>query len=393
MLKNRLTYLVVVVVLFQLVYIYERDMTYVAFYAVLILPVMSLISTLILRKRFTVTEALSASEVAKGDTLQYVFTLTNNSFLLCTNVHIMFEADSTALTTDIKGRHFPVPPYKSHSLTFNVGTKYRGVYSVGVSDITLYDFLGIFKFRQKHDARLEFTVNPRVSPIASLPISSAEQDAADVHNFLQDENYSVVSDLRKYQPGDGYKKIHWKLSAKKGELISKNFQATQKTCIALIFDNSTVLGSSRDNALALEDSMVEALVSVMAYCSEQGFPIELYHMGTEPGEAASGNFDYLYTVAAGIRFGKFGSFGDYFANYVRMQTDAASMVLFLQKITDDVIAAVKMLLILGNNVIVFTFSTDPATQSGLSQLDELGVQCIRFNELIERESKDFIIEG
>ncbi|MCL2853314.1 MAG: DUF58 domain-containing protein [Defluviitaleaceae bacterium] len=382
MFKNRLAYVIVVVVLFQLVYIYENDMTYVAFYAVLMLPVMSLISALVLRGRFAVTEALSAAEVAKGDSLEYIFTLTNNSFLLCTNVHVSLEADSTALVADATEKYFSIPPYKSHSLKFNVGTKYRGVYSVGIREITLYDFLGIFKFKQKHGGRIEFTVNPTVLSIPSLPISSAEQDAADAHNFLQDENYSIISDLRKYQPSDGYKKIHWKLSAKKGELISKNFQATQKTCIALVIDNSYIAVGSKESALALEDSMVEALVSVMAYCSGQGFPVKLYCMGNEPGEASTGSFEYLYTVAADLRFGKFGRFDDYFANHVRMQTEAASMVLFLQEITEDAAAAIKTTLLFGNNVIVFAFSNSSATQRGLTQLGELGVHCIRYEELL-----------
>ena len=386
MFKSRLVYLIVVFVLFQLVYIYENDMTYVAFYAALILPVLSLALTHFLRSRFVVDEKLSAAEVTKGETLEYIFTLTNNSFMLCTNVSVSFEADKVALVSDINSNHFSVPPYKSHSLTFSVGTKYRGVYSVGVSDITLYDFLGLFKFKQKHGKKLEFIVNPKIAFIPSLPISSAAQDSADIRNFLQDENYSVISDLRKYQPGDGYKKIHWKLSAKKGELISKNFQATQMACTTLIFDNSYITSGSRDNALAVEDSMIEALVSVIAYCREHDLPVDLRFMGMEAGDSTSCGFDYLYSVAAGIRFGKFGRFGDYFVNQAKVQTEAISIVLFLQQISDDVIATVKAMLLFGNNIIAFVFSRDSSIQRGLAQLHDLGIYCISYGELTETKN-------
>jgi len=357
-------------------------MTYVAFYAALILPVVSLVSTLVLRGKFLIAQELSASEVAKGEALRYVFTLRNNSFLLCTNVQVLFDADNTALDVDMNGKHFPILPYKSRSFSFDIGTRYRGVYNVGVNSITIYDFLGLFRFRQPHTQKLEFVVNPAVRPLPSLPISSAALDAAEVHNFLQDENYSVISDLRKYQPTDGYKKIHWKLSAKKGELISKNFQATRQTSIALIIENSYITGA-RDAALVLEDSMVEALVSVMAYVSGQGHPLELYYMGTETGDAESGSFDYLYKLAAELRFGEFGRFDDFFSNIVSKHADASSAVLFVQDITDGSAAAVKTMLMFGCNVIVLVFSdNEPSLRRGIAQLEELGAQCIFYGDLV-----------
>jgi len=356
-------------------------MTYAAFYAIIMLPVMSLLSAFVLRRNLSVYQKLSADQISKGDTLGYEFTLTNNSFLLCTNVSVLFDADSAALVTDISDASFPIPPFRCNRLEYSVSAKYRGVYSVGVCEVILYDFLGIFKLRKKYAERLEFTVNPRITLIPSLPISSATQDAADVQNFLSDENYSVISDLRRYQPTDGYKKIHWKLSAKKGELISKNFQATQKTIIELIIDNSRI-GGAKDSILALEDSMVEALVSVMAYCNEHDYPVQLYHMGSEISEAAKGSFEYLYATAAGMRFGEYGKFDEYFANYVRMQTDAASVGLFVQHISDGVVEAAKTLILFGNNVLVFVFSDDSHTKRNAAQLNELGVLCVRFDDTI-----------
>ena len=70
MLKSRLIYLFVVLVMFWLVNIYENYATYTALYTILLLPLVSLISALILRRRYIVKEQFSASEVLKGETLQ-----------------------------------------------------------------------------------------------------------------------------------------------------------------------------------------------------------------------------------------------------------------------------------------------------------------------------------
>jgi hypothetical protein len=40
-----------------------------------------------------------------------------------------------------------------------------------------------------------------------------------------ENGYADFPELKKYMPGDDCKKIHWSLSAKRGELISKNFAA------------------------------------------------------------------------------------------------------------------------------------------------------------------------
>jgi len=388
-LKNRLIYVFVVVVLLLLVFIYEHEATYTALYAILLLPLVSLISALILRTRYIVKEEFSTQEVMKGDTLQYVFTLTNDSFLLCANAHVSFEADREATDTDIADRNLVLLPYKSNKLTFNVRAKYRGTYRVGVKEITIYDFLGIFKFTQKRDVKLKFTVNPLVVAISELPILRAVQDAAETHNSRFEENYSVVSDFRKYQPTDSWKKIHWKLSANKGELISKNFHATQKAVVTMCIDNSNIKGS-RGNALILEDTMIECLVSVAQYCSIRGFPVKLHYMGSETSDVETDNFSYLYAIAAGIKFEEYEGFGDYLADFAKMQTDAVSVYLFLQHITDDIIESVKALRLFGSSVVVFIFTEDsPMQRYGVQQLSEVGVQCIHFDSLLEKEEFEY----
>jgi len=379
-LKNRLAYIVVVIVLFQLVYIYEHNMTYAAFYAALMLPLISLAATLVLRRKLVISEELSAYEVVKGGRVRYIFTLNNGSFLLCTNVHVSFGTSSPALEADADDGSFSVLPFKSRSVSFDVTTKYRGVYSVGAESITLYDFLGLFKFRQGYAGGVEFVVNPSVKPVSGLPMLAAVQDTAEARSFMQDENYSIISDLRKYQPTDGYKKIHWKLSAKKGELISKNFQITQRTSVSLVFDSSAVKGLHGEDAMKREDLMVEALVSVMSEVSGQSCPVELRIMGKDERGAQTGAFEYLYKVAAGIRFADYGRFDDYFANIVRMQSEASGMVLFLQHITDSTAAAIKTLVFFGCNVVVFAPAEDASEKDGIAKLEEMGVLCISYEE-------------
>jgi len=371
----------VIAMLIFFIAVYESEMTYMALYSVLVLPVISLVFTLISKRRFSVEENLSENSVVKGEQVLYTFRVKNNSFLPCVNVRIRFKANSAAIETDFKDKYFHIMPFKSHESIFNVGAKYRGIYEIGVANILLFDFLGLFKFEQSHGKILELIVLPRVRHLEGLPLSTASQGLETAKRITQEEDYSVISDLRKYQPTDGYKKIHWKVSAKRNELISKNYQALKRNTAALILDNSLVRGRENGSTHAMEDTIMESYVSVLAHCSRLQFLTSLEFMGAE--QEAIGGFEYLYSVASQIKFGRHGNFDDFIINYQKMQIDVENLVIFSQNISDTIFACVQSLLLFGNNVILYYFNELTENQKRrVQQLKEIGAHCMNFKDVV-----------
>jgi len=128
----------------------------------------------------------------------------------------------------------------------------------------------------------------------------------------------------------------------------------------------------------------------MQYCTMRGFPVLMNYLGNDTNNVESDDFDYLYTIASGITFETSGDFADYLADFARTQADATSMYLFLQHITEDIIEDIKALRLFGSSVVVFTFTDDsPMQRYGVQQLSEVGVRCIRFESLVEREEFDY----
>lgn len=382
MIKNRITYIIVLVVLGLLIFLYEAPITYTAFFAALILPVLSLGLALLTRRQFTVSERLSEHNIIKGETTQYSFGVRNNNFLPCTSVRVRFKGNSSAIVTDFADHYFSLPAYKSHRVVFNITAKYRGTFEVGVLGITMYDFLGLFRFEQPHDKTLTLTVRPRVLEISSLPLAFAEGDMDHTKNYLADEDYAVISDLRKYQPTDGYKKIHWKASAKKNELISKNYQSHSRNMTAFVVDNSVVEGDE-EAALIMEDAIMECCVSAMAYCIRRQHFCSVYFMGGDDNAGASGNFDYLYNVASIMPFGLHDNFGLYLINFSKMQTHAENLVILTKNISDYVFASAQTLRSLGNNVMIVYF--EPPEQKDLEKierLNDLSIFCGDFQDIM-----------
>ena len=386
MLKNRITYGATLAALILLIILYEDGITYMALYAALALPLLSLVLTFVSRRRFTVEERISQDNIIKGEKVQYIFNVRNNSFLPYTSVRVRFKANSPAVTADFEDQFFSIWPYKNHEIIFNVSAKYRGNYEIGVLNIMLYDFLGLFSFEQKHDRAFILTVRPRVLDIMPLPLSKADSGSENVKNFMAEEDYALISDLRKYQPTDGYKKIHWKASAKKNELVSKNYQNTKRNSVALLIDNSFIETGvrSEDAAAAMEDMMMEAYVSALSYCIKQGFVSSLFFMGDEQSEGAIGNFDYLYTIASKIHFGNTHSnFDAYIVNYSKMQADAENVIMFTQEISDAVFATAQALHVFGNNIIIFYFKDLRADEvAKITRFGEMSIQCLDFRQIV-----------
>jgi len=384
MLKNRLTYGVVLVVLILLIWLYEDSITYMALYVVLILPLFSFALTALSRRRFDVQESLSQDNVIKGEAVQYIFNVTNNSFLPYTSVRVRFKASSSAVTADFTDKFFSIGPYKNHEIVFNVSAKFRGNYEIGVLNIMVFDFLGLFRFEQKHDHAFILAVRPRVIDITPLPLTKADGGTENVKNFMAEEDYAIISDLRKYQPTDGYKKIHWKASAKKNELVSKNYQNTKRNSVVLLLDNSLDDNYKKDEdaVMAMEDLMMESYVSALSYCTRQMFTCSLYYMGDEQNEGASGSFDYLYTIASKIEFAGQGTFDAYLMSYSKMQADADNVLIFAQEITDTLFGTAQTLSVFGNSVVVFHFrDLEQYEFRRIASLREMGIDVIDFRRM------------
>lgn len=125
----------------------------------------------------------------------------------------------------------PVPPYRVlvqtfHTLTGSgamLGTGYPcptghcGSLNCKVRRIWLMDYLGLFRIPLRAPAPFRVRIRPKAIPLKDMP---------DLSNILVNawrpkpgggfaENY----ELRLYRPGDSLHQIHWKLTAKTGNLI------------------------------------------------------------------------------------------------------------------------------------------------------------------------------
>lgn len=385
MLKNRFTYFTTVILLILLIFIHETPMTYIALYAVLILPVFSLVFTLISRKSFTITESLEKESIVKGEGTTYFFNVKNNSFFPCTNVGIHFESESPAIDVSFTDKVFSIMPHHSYEAKFDLVSKYSGKYELGVKNIVLYDFLGLFSFKQPHKNKIKIHVKPNVISLEKLPMLTTNQSDQIIQNNSQEDDYTTISDLRKYQPTDGYKKIHWKASARKNELMSKNFSSESKDNVVVLLDNTSIKISQKatlseiENKIKFEDILLEACASILSYSYKNMFVTELGYIGVS--ELIEGSFNQLYKTMEQIHFVE-NDFGNYVYDFSKIVEGNKNIVIISQKINDKISNISQMMSLSGNNIIIIYFDTSD-TKNAMKLNEFNKINCFNFNQLKE----------
>jgi len=377
-LKNRLTYGLAIVVMLLFVYLFEDPMTYTGLYAVLLFPVLSFLLALISKRRFEVRERLSANFIAKGHQVSYYITVWNAHFWPCTLVGIRFIGDEIGLTVDERQKFFAINSFGKRELEFVITGNYRGAYEIGIEEVIIYDFLGLFKFKQKHELKSILTITPRILNIIGIPLEPVSQDEVISKRHMQGEDYSIISELRQYQPTDGYKKVHWKASAKRGELISKNYQEAER-CVVAFYVNNINGESSKEEILKLEDKMMEAVVSVMYYCNRSSHPISLHYIGGSPMDFTT-DFPYAYKEASGLPFKKEGSFVELLDIYLKTNKEPMNLLIFSNKINDRLVSTLKLLKMTKNHVNLFLFS--PTKEEEIRKLELMDIHCIYFDDIV-----------
>jgi uncharacterized protein (DUF58 family) len=142
---------------------------------------------------------------------------------------------------------------------------HRGIYPMGRLRVRIRDLFHFFEETIDFNNQLALKVYPRIAQIERMTIPAAEFFGNVRVSQNTYEDYTSVESIRKYTSGDPVKKIHWKATAKTGELYVKNFELSANASILFIIDGYR--GSYRmDTDGSLEEKVIEVAGSVIRYC-------------------------------------------------------------------------------------------------------------------------------
>ncbi|QNO15226.1 DUF58 domain-containing protein [Alkalicella caledoniensis] len=161
--------------------------------------------------------------------------------------------------------HFLTQKGKNHSYTlYDVP---RGNLSWNYFSLFRTDLFGFVEVSKDVDCRSQLLIYPRYVDVSSSHLYNQYDENNGVSKLYKGNDYSQISGVREYQRGDKLSLIHWKVSARKNNLMSKEFYPllNQETHIVLDCHKSNYPDEYNDNfelAVSVAASLVNSLGKV-----------------------------------------------------------------------------------------------------------------------------------
>jgi len=196
-----------------------------------------------------------------GDKLKVTYTLRNTSRIpkLWLEVH-----NPTSLPGGLPGRTINLGPRAERSWLIRAPLVRRGHFRIEPLQIQTGDPFGFFEASASVGQGVSVVVYPRVEsiPMWRIPAASLEGSRAAPERTLQ--TTPLATTVRPWAPGDSMNRIHWKATARHGEIQVKEFELETTADAWIILDLQREVQTGRG-----DESTVEAAIRVAAAISDK----------------------------------------------------------------------------------------------------------------------------
>lgn len=158
--------------------------------------------------------------------------------------------------------------------------RYKGVYKVSLIETEFEDILGIFKWKKVFDGSRYLCVHPRVYKLEHLYIPLKQQFGTAAVRQNAYEDCASTKDIRKYVLGDSFKKIHWKVTAHRGDFFVRNVEINASASLNIFLDLYDY-GFKGELAYDIEEKGAECAASIMKYALSRSMSVSFIAKGEE----------------------------------------------------------------------------------------------------------------
>ena len=250
----------------------QRDMLRAAVFLIA-LPVMAGLLVARTRYRLSCSRLLDPARVPAGVTADVRLRLENVS-RLPSGVLLMEDALPYALGRRPRFVLDRVPPQVVRQVSYPVRADVRGRYRLGPLSVRLTDPFGLSSVTRSFSAVDDLVVTPAVTPLPRISLGGDWATGGDTSTRMLAASGSDDATTREYRHGDDLRKVHWRSTARVGELMVRQEEHRLQSRSTLLLDGRAAShrgdgpGSSFEWAVSATASIASSLV-------QQGFGLRL----------------------------------------------------------------------------------------------------------------------
>ncbi|MQA78222.1 MAG: DUF58 domain-containing protein [Streptosporangiales bacterium] len=258
-----------------------------------VLPLAAVIVVARTRYRLTARRVLESPRVPAGHEAHVALRVDNVS-RLPTGLLLVEESVPYQLGSAPRFVLDRVEPHGVREIGYTLRSDIRGRFDIGPLSVRLADPFGLVELTRSFAQIDKLTVTPLIHPLPEVRLSGDWTGGGDSHA----RTIAAAGDddvaTREYRRGDDLRRVHWKTTAKRGELmVRREEQHWQSRCT--IFLDSRHRAYHGDGPGSAFEFAVSAAASIGIALARQGFGLRLV---TDAG-ASFGGYGGLADVSGG----------------------------------------------------------------------------------------------
>ena len=235
------------------------------------------------RYRLGLVRTVSPAQVVAGQEARVQLDLTNDG-KMPTGLLLLEEQLPYVLGTRPRFVVDKMGPRWRRTVRYVVRSELRGKYPVGPMSVRLSDPFGLVQLDRAFQSTASLVVTPRVVPLPVIPLSGAWTGSGDNRPRAFASGSAEDVTVREYRRGDDLRRVHWRSSARVGELMVRREEQPWQSRATIFLDNRKLAHRGRGAYSSLEHA-VSVTASVAVHLVHRGFAVRLV---TAAGEEQGG---------------------------------------------------------------------------------------------------------
>ncbi|GAA0803532.1 DUF58 domain-containing protein [Spirilliplanes yamanashiensis] len=254
--------------------------------------------------------------------------------------------------------------HQASSVAYTVRADVRGRYDVGPLVVRLTDPFGLCELTRSFPSVDKLTVIPAVVPLPNLRVAgeyagSGESRARSVAVHGEDD-----AATREYRRGDDLRRVHWRSTARTGELMVRREEQPWESRATVVLDTRGYAHRG-DGPTASFEWAVSAAASIAVHLRQAGYKLRLVTgAGVDVDATEIGGDGVLLDSLADVRLTQHGDVGS-LVEAVRRRSDGGLVIGIFGALTTaeaEVLAGLR-----GSGATCVGFSIDSSTWMGLPE--------------------------
>lgn len=278
-LRNWLRYIIVCILDIFVMVVFHSYLNFLILVVLVLLPFWSILTLKMVAGHLEVDVSLPFEPMNKGDSFFLRFHVMNHSIVPVVNATLKVLVENRFYSeSGIHRLNIPLRGRNSTDIDYQMEMEYCGRLTVSVLEIGLEDLFGLYKRNIPISVEKECLIHPSgESRTAQAGMLYQMGVTEDMESRKRGHDFSEISGIREYIPGDKLQNIHWKLSVKKDCLMVKERISVSAMQLCVVVDLLNDARMCLEGILELTDGITKGFV-------EMNIPFTLYYYSVKTGQ-------------------------------------------------------------------------------------------------------------